>query len=87
LDSNLKVRRELHSQKHIDESSRTEDGRRIEESDEHCENACSSICERCDPASNVTVESNGQEEKQNRPIVITAEGIQIDESLTHAKAL
>jgi hypothetical protein len=48
-------------------------------SDEY-ENACNSICVKCEFDSNVIDESDLQSEKQNEPRISTLHGIKIDRS-------
>jgi hypothetical protein len=52
----------------------------IDESDEHLQNADSSICESREPDSNVTVERDSHPEKHSLSSFSTEEGMQIDES-------
>jgi hypothetical protein len=52
----------------------------IDESDEQCANAATSIRESFEPVSNATLDSAPHQEKQLLPRNWTGEGMQIDES-------
>jgi hypothetical protein len=52
----------------------------IDESDEHSQNADSSIDESFEPDSNATLERDSHSEKHSLPICLTEEGMKTDES-------
>jgi hypothetical protein len=60
---------------------------KIDESDEHCQNADSAIDERREPESNVTVERDLQSQKQSLAIFATEEGMQIDVVISGCRPL
>jgi hypothetical protein len=62
------------------QSFSTDEGMQIDESDEHHENADSSIHESLEHDSNVIVERDLQQQKHSLQSVRTDEGMQIDES-------
>jgi hypothetical protein len=57
-DSNSTVERDLQASKHLSEILSIDDGRQIDDSDEHASNAASAIHDSLKQDSNVTVESD-----------------------------
>jgi hypothetical protein len=68
----------LQSEKQWREIIKTDEGMRIDSSDEHPENADSPSIESLEPASNVTTDRLSQPRKQHLEIVSIDEGMQID---------
>jgi hypothetical protein len=65
-----------HSEKQLEQSFSTEEGMQMDESDEHFENADSSIQESWEPDSNATCERAVHPEKQDGVIRWMEEGMQ-----------
>jgi hypothetical protein len=79
-DSNITTRSDAHWKKHFRESLVTEEGMRIDESDdERPPNAESQIEESSEPHSKLTIERDRQFAKQDWESSLTEDGIQIEE--------
>jgi hypothetical protein len=75
--------RAVQSQKQLSPSVSTEEGRQIEQSEQHDENARVGIEESLEPGSKVTNERAVHLSKQLSPSVSTEEGRQIERSEQH----